>query len=216
MSRAWLKSAWCMKEFHLASRLNKRIFGVLIEDIAIRELPAELTATWQVVNLNMGSDHLMFKAVLPHGSEQHVTFSKGGLARLKSGLTKAGLDPRFFAWPPENDPNRSPFRGLSPLEAEDAGIFYGRDAPIVETLDRLRGMREASPPRFLTIIGASGAGKSSFLRAGLIPRLVRDDRHFLVLPVVRPERATLFGDKGLLLSLEQALQKNGIKHTRSG
>ena len=43
--------------------------------------------------------------------------------------------------------NRPPDRGLSPLEAEDAGIFFGRDAPIVEALDRLRGLLDATPPR---------------------------------------------------------------------
>ena len=32
---------------------------------------------------------------------------------------------------------RSPHRGLCPLEAEDAGIFFGRDGPIVKALDRL-------------------------------------------------------------------------------
>ena len=39
--------------------------------------------------------------------EAHVTFSKEGLARLRNGLAKAGLDPRFFAWPPERDPERA-------------------------------------------------------------------------------------------------------------
>jgi hypothetical protein len=108
-------------------------------------------------------------------------------------LAKAGLDPRFFAWPPERDPERPPYRGLKPLEAEDAGIFFGRDAPIVEALDTLRGLREGAPPRLLVILGASGAGKSSFLRAGLLPRLARDDRNFLPLPVIRPERAAVSG-----------------------
>ena len=67
------------------------------------------------------------------------------MQRLKHGLEEAGLDPKYFAWPPQNDPNRPPYRGLRPLEAEDAGIFFGRDGPIVEALDRLRGLRE--PPR---------------------------------------------------------------------
>jgi class 3 adenylate cyclase len=78
----------------------------------------------------------------------------------------AGLDPKHFAWPPASDPNRPPYRGLRPLEAEDAGIFFGRDAPIIEALDRLRGLRATAPPRLLVILGASGSGKSSFLRAG--------------------------------------------------
>jgi hypothetical protein len=47
-------------------------------------------------------------------------------------------------WPPKDEPGRPPYRGLKPLEAEDAGIFFGRDAPIVEALDRLRGLREAA------------------------------------------------------------------------
>src|SRR4029077_14775889 len=53
-------------------------------------------------------------------------------------------------------------------------------------------------------LGASGAGKSSFMRAGLLPRLARDDRHFLALPIVRPHRAVLFGENGLLRALEGA------------
>ena len=40
----------------------------------------------------------------------------------------------FFAWPPANDPNRPPYRGLRPLESDDAGIFFGRDAPVIEYL----------------------------------------------------------------------------------
>ena len=55
------------------------------------------------------------------------------------------------------------------------------------------------------ILGASGAGKSSFLRAGLLPRLARDDRSFLPLPVIRPERAALTGENGLLAALAAAL-----------
>ena len=54
------------------------------------------------------------------------------------------------------------------------------------------------------ILGASGAGKSSFLRAGLFPRLARDDRNFLPLPIIRPERAAISGETGLLLALEGA------------
>jgi hypothetical protein len=156
VSRAWLKSSWCIKEFYLAAKLNKRMFGILIEDLEIKDLPGELTATWQIVDLARGSDHAMFTAMLPDGREEHVTFSKAGLQRLKAGLSKAGLDPRFFAWPPEDDPERPPYRGLLAMEAGDAGIFFGREAPIIETMDRLRGLREGAAPRFLAILGASG------------------------------------------------------------
>jgi hypothetical protein len=156
------------------------------------------------VNLASGSDHQLFRAVTPNKTEEaHITFSKDGLKRLKGGLTKAGLDARFFDWPPAGEPNRPAYRGLKPIEAEDAGIFFGREAQLIEALDRLRGLTEAAPPRFLVILGASGAGKSSFLRRGLLPRLVRDDRNFLPLPVILPNHAVLTGET---VSLDAAFQ----------
>ena len=216
VSRAWLASDWCIKEFNLAHRLNKRLFGILIEDMPVADLPVYLTSTWQLVRLSGGRDHVMLRVTMPFtGEETHVTFSAEGLARLKTGLQRAGLDARFFAWPPENDPNRPPYRGLRPLETEDAGIFFGRDAPIVEALDRLRGLRAAAPSRLLVILGASGAGKSSFLRAGILPRLQRDDGNFLVLPVLRPERAAINGETGLVRSLETAIQAQSLIKTRA-
>jgi formylglycine-generating enzyme required for sulfatase activity len=205
VSNAWLGSGWCLKEFNLAHKLNKRLFGVLIEDLPVNELPVNLTSAWQIVWLATGRDHVMLRALLPiRHEEAHVTFSAEGLARLKHGLEEAGLDPKYFAWPPQNDPNRPPYRGLRPLEAEDAGIFFGRDGAVVEALDALRGLRGSTPPRLLVILGASGAGKSSFLRAGLIPRLARDDRNFLPLPVIRPGQAAISGETGLLAGLEGA------------
>jgi WD40 repeat protein len=216
VSEAWLNSRWCLKEFNLALKLNKRVFGVLIEDFPLAGLPGDLTATWQFVNLAAGSDHVMLRAALPDkGGEAHVTFSRAELRRLKTGLERAGLDARFFAWPPDGEPDRPPYRGMRPLEAEDAGIFFGREAPIIEVLDRLRGLSSAAPPRFLAILGASGAGKSSFLRAGLLPRLKRDDRSYLTLPIVRPERGGLYGETGFLRSLEAAGKALGLKWKRA-
>ena len=216
VSTAWLASGWCRKEFELAHSLNKRLFGVLIENLPVKRLPEELAGTWQIVRLASGRDHIVLRAVLPITHEEaHVHFSVEGLQRLKHGLEDAGLDAKYFAWPPPDDPNRPPYRGLRPLEAEDAGIFFGRDGSIVEALDRLRGLRETTPPRLLVILGASGAGKSSFLRAGLFPRLARDDRNFLPLPIVRPECAAINGDTGLVAALEEAYFALGIATTRA-
>ncbi len=216
VSPAWAASKWCLAEFLLASNLNKRIFGVIVEPTPFDDLPTELTAEWQLVDLTAGArDHKLTVTLPPGDKTATVGFSNDGLNRLRIGLMQSGLDPKYFAWPPEHDPGRAPYRGLRPFEAEDAGIFFGRDGPIVIGLDMLRGLREAPPPRLLVVLGASGAGKSSFMRAGLLPRLAREDQHFLPLPVVRPERAVITGEDGLVASLEQALKKADLARTRA-
>jgi formylglycine-generating enzyme required for sulfatase activity len=216
LSKAWLVSEWCGKELNLARRLNKRLFGIVIEDLSDADLPTDLTDEWQIISLASGTDGVTLDALMPTTHKEiRVTFSQEGLQRLKHGLEQAGLDPKYFAWPPANDPTRPPYRGLRPLESDDAGIFFGREAPVIEALDRLRGLREARPPRLMVILAASGAGKSSFLRAGLLPRLMRDDRHFLPLPVIRPERDAITGKSGLLSALDGAFQAAKIPIKRA-
>ena len=203
VSGNWLASGWCLKEYALARGLNKKLFATLIDpSITIASLPTELSGVWQIVDLAHGQDLRLFRTQAPGSDdERHVGYSESGLLRLKRGLQKAGLDAKFFAWPPEGEPDRAPYRGLKPQEAADAGIFFGRDAPIVEGVDRLRGLRAGASPRLFAILGASGAGKSSFLRAGLLPRLERDDAQFIPMRAVRPERAALTGENGLVNAL---------------
>ena len=216
VSPAWRASEWCVAEFLLAKQMNKRIVGVIVDPIPLQELPVEMTSEWQIVDLTAGArDYETTVALPPSSDTTTVTFSQDGLDRLRIGLSDAGLDPRFFEWPPKHHPNRAPYRGLRPFEAEDAGIFFGRDGPIVVGMDMLRGLREAAPPRLAVILGASGAGKSSFMRAGLLPRLAREDQHFLPLPVIRPEQAVINGDTGLIASLEQACEACGLSRTRA-
>ncbi|MGH3525654.1 MAG: toll/interleukin-1 receptor domain-containing protein, partial [Mycobacterium sp.] len=86
VSRAWLDSRWCQKELTLADKLNKRLFGVLIGTFDPAELPADLSKTWQIVDLASGRDHRLFRVTLPRTHEEsHVTFSHEGLTRLKAG-----------------------------------------------------------------------------------------------------------------------------------
>jgi len=67
--------------------------------------------------------------------------------------------------------NRNPYKGLNAFSELDANDFYGRSAVIQQMLERLENQHEHDEPAFLTVIGASGSGKSSIVRAGLIPRL---------------------------------------------
>ncbi len=59
----------------------------------------------------------------------------------------------------------NPFPGLRSFEPEEAYLYFGRDENLDELLQRLR------TTRFLAILGTSGSGKSSLVKAGLIPSL---------------------------------------------
>ena len=208
VSPAWLDSRWCLAEFLLAKSLNKRIFGVIIEPVPFERLPAEITAEWQLCAL-VGEDRFRTFKVEVYGKVEHIAFRAAGLDLLLRGLDRAGLDARSFPWPPRNEPDRAPYRGLKALESEDAAIFFGRDAAIVRGLDRIRGLAESGVEKLLVVLGASGSGKSSFLRAGLWPRLLRDDTNFLALPVIRPQTAVISADTGLAVSLATTFERLG-------
>lgn len=64
-----------------------------------------------------------------------------------------------------------PYRGLRPFREEDEPFFCGRET-FAETLERALQRRS-----LIAVVGASGSGKSSVLRAGLIPRLRRKTDH---------------------------------------
>ncbi len=65
----------------------------------------------------------------------------------------------------------NPYKGLRAFTEGDAQDFNGREALIQQLLTRLGDAGELS--RFLTIVGPSGSGKSSVVKAGLIPALRR-------------------------------------------
>ena len=70
---------------------------------------------------------------------------------------------------------KAPFRGLESYEFEHAQIFFGRDEVIGAALLRLIANARAGRP-FLLVLGASGSGKSSFVKAGMVPRLLGPQR----------------------------------------
>ncbi|MCW8382155.1 nSTAND1 domain-containing NTPase [Streptomyces justiciae] len=67
--------------------------------------------------------------------------------------------------PAEGSAASSPYTGLRSFTEEDAEWFFGREQLVEEVAGRLERQR------FVVVIGASGSGKSSLLRAGLVPRL---------------------------------------------
>jgi eukaryotic-like serine/threonine-protein kinase len=84
---------------------------------------------------------------------------------------------RSLIWPIET--KGSPFRSLQPFDPIHSVIFFGRDRKVTRAVEHLQSValprsEARSRPRnvpFLLIVGESGAGKSSLMRAGVAPRL---------------------------------------------
>ena len=67
-----------------------------------------------------------------------------------------------------------PYKGLSYFDEADADLFVGREELTTKLLERVLSMASNEAPdqtRFLAVVGASGSGKSSLVRAGLVPAL---------------------------------------------
>lgn len=217
ISPAWRDSNWCIAEYVLAKSLGKTVFGVLIEAVSLESLPKEISAEWQLCDLVAGAQRKQYRVSHdPLVPETDVSFAEAGLSLLGLGLRRSGLDPSWFPWPPPHEPERPPYPGLRALGVEDAAVFFGRDATVIHALDVLRQVRDRGVESVFVILGASGAGKSSFLCAGLWARLKRDDRNFLPLPVIRPERSVLNGTSGLVASLDKAFRELGAPKARAG
>ena len=94
---------------------------------------------------------------------------------------------------PDIQTDKSPFKGLFPFEEDDANIFFGRESLVTNIVQRIMPTaqhvsRLAEKANFLALIGASGSGKSSVVRAGVIPALRQDSKWmiYLLTPAMHP------------------------------
>jgi hypothetical protein len=182
-SAASVASRWCFAELSLARSLGKPIFQLRLEGDARLELLDDT---------------------------QRIDLAEGELAyaRLLEGLRREGLDPAdSFAW----DPTRRPYPGLEPFSPEDAAVFFGRDHEIERLLEFVQPiLQRGAAGRLVAIFGPSGSGKSSLVRAGLLPRLENlKERWVLVPPMLPGQQPT----RNLARSLAQAFSARG--HQRS-
>lgn len=199
----WENSEECKREFRYARRKTA--------------IPARLEEGESAV---LGNKHRvdLFGDIGPqatieveYGGQQHtVCFPLEGLHKLRDAILGDVIGAKTFRWPPDGDPERAPYRGRDALEEKDAAVFFGRDAELVAGLDAMHEMA-TSGQSLLVIVGDSGVGKSSFIRAGLLPRLDRDDRRYLVLDPVRLDHDVITGGYGLAKSIWKAADKLEVK-----
>jgi hypothetical protein len=155
----WLASKWCFAEFTQARALGKAIFEVIETPTGGTRIAPDI----QALDLTVGR--------------------ADGLERLKRELVRIALDAQGgFKW----DSSRPPFPGLLAFHEEDAAIYFGRDHDTRRLIERLEARRAQGGTKLIALLGSSGSGKSSLLRAGVVPRLKRAGRNWIVTPPMRP------------------------------
>lgn len=98
---------------------------------------------------------------------------------------KLGIDYEKYVDQSKNIADKCPYRGLSTFEIEDEHFFFGREKFINDLIERV----ETQP--LVTVIGRSGIGKSSVVKAGLIPRLKKKHGNFKM-TVLRPKNRPFY------------------------
>ncbi len=149
LSPSAVKSEWVQREVNTANDQGKIILPVMIVD-AYSELRQTENMKW-LANRHWIHFEGRYEQALPEllgalpGKHKISTFDVVDVTKI---------------------PN--PFKGLEAFQQTDADFFFGRERLIEKSLQRLRQDR---PFRFLGVVGASGSGKSSLVRAGVIPAL---------------------------------------------
>src|SRR3954462_12176330 len=189
LSRSWLGSPWCFTEAVTASFRGKDVVGIETEDLTKEDLERAppILHERQRVRLRDGDDRAW--------------------REILEALDRSGLDPDdWFPIPP----TVGPYPGLVAFDEKDAGVFFGRKQEITEYLGILDTLRGPHRSQVLVISGASGCGKSSLLRAGLIPRLRRKPEWV----VIRPFDVGREPVRNLLERLAEAVGKVGAPSSR--
>ncbi|MBR8839700.1 MAG: caspase family protein [Stigonema ocellatum SAG 48.90 = DSM 106950] len=129
----------------------------------------------QVEKITEENHYRQTPGIFPFSMEKH---DKGEYIFLLSSFDRDQLEDA-----PALIPENNPYRGLKPYEEKDAQLFFGRQILVKELCDRI-----LNPNQQLTIVlGVSGSGKSSLVKAGLIPYLRASyPQESYIIPSFRP------------------------------
>lgn len=163
LSPAWAESKWCFAEYTHAKSSGKKIIPLIIEQ------DSQENMTKWIVSYLQHSDITQNDTALEQVIEEIKKFTSS---------TQSG-----FEW----EQYRSPYPGMISFEAKDAAIFFARDNERKESIELLNSMKNKNKPKSLMLVGASGMGKSSLLKAGILPNLKKyHQNEWTILPILTP------------------------------
>jgi hypothetical protein len=190
-----LDSEECRREVRRAGDDRKDVIVAILRDVTVDDPRLAGYKDRQIMDLSTNPRDE--RVEVEHKGQRHlVDFNRAALNAIHAKLIDWGIAPNSFEWPPRHNPKAASYPGLDAFDEHSAGIFFGREADVMAGIRDLRQIHHRGSPRLLVIQAASGAGKSSFLRAGLWPRLTRT-AEFVPVAILRPATGIVTGRNGL-------------------
>ncbi|BAZ24148.1 WD-40 repeat-containing protein [Kalymmatonema gypsitolerans NIES-4073] len=125
-------------------------------------------------------------------------------------FTKAGFEPGELKPAPTLDENNNPYRGLKPFEEEHSRFFFGRKELVEELYARI-SQSDQSNNQLIVVLGISGSGKSSLVKAGLIPYIRKEyQQQWHILPPMRPGESPFFALARTILAISDVTVTNQL------
>jgi WD40 repeat protein len=206
------ESEWVRRELEIAQQQKKLIIPVMLERAfeVIEQYPeTKVLLDVQIINFADLNYERAFPTLL------------GSLPGREIATNYDDIDPSLI-------PN--PFKGLESFQETDNDFFFGREALIDKAVERLSAIvNNNEDARFMAFVGASGSGKSSVVRAGIVPairagRLPGSDDYPIVIfkPGNKPVEAMasrllpLIGDVSLEMVMDRLSENHRALHDIAG
>lgn len=176
-SQQYESSPWCVGELAIAVEKGKTVIPIQL--LESQEEPAAAGCNSEILPLLLEDRQVIRVVQASNPTLQQLEEVK---TRLHASLAEKLNWRARQRW----DASQVPYPGLLAFQETQAPVFFGQDGAIERVCERLTSLSRRAPA-FLLLLGASGYGKSSLVRAGVVPRLRAErDRPWLVLTPFSP------------------------------
>jgi serine/threonine protein kinase/WD40 repeat protein len=149
----------------LLTQREQDILRLIIDGLSNKEIAQELSITLGTVKWYVNQ---IYSKMGVRSRVQAIV-----RARELNLINRLDGEPDNVVIPTEDFFPENPYKGLRAFQAADNQDFFGREKVVSRLVARMSATEEYS--RFLAVVGPSGSGKSSLVKAGLIPALWRGE-----------------------------------------